>query len=58
MTAAESLSTDSPDFESILSLASLAPELDETPKADDVSPPAEETVSPAIDVGKYVSTTW
>jgi hypothetical protein len=49
MSAPESALTDSPDFESILSLASLAPDLAETPKADDVTPPAEEPVSPAID---------
>jgi hypothetical protein len=51
MTAPESISLDSPDFASILSLASLDPELDEaptppeeTPQANDAAVPAEEAV--------------
>jgi len=54
MTAPESTSIDSPDFESILSLASLDPEPDNAPaqaeeaaQADDAAVPAEEAVLPA-----------
>lgn len=46
MTAPESISTDSPDFASILSMASLELEFDDAVKATEENPQAEDAVVP------------